>query len=330
MVRDPFMEDMQSNSFPPSDKKIHGDKYTNLTLQHMQGRVEGPSNEKIYNLTKMIGDLHPEIESETIVKIQEKVRANLGLFQFFLDYGMFSDFFIPWLLQIPHATSLEVAFGYGKDISGEWRKIPKDDPFYWWVVREGMFIYLRERAVNAAKLIDDKKGVLFLGAGYLPELRYVGYEPKFAQRIVAVDSDASIPGSELFKSLGNIDEKIHLDYHTGSLLDTLRDSDELFDAVIMNGVMSYCYDKMLDIIWLAISRLRPSGTFMFDLQLREWNIVRDALVFDWKTDPPMYLVEDEKKVISAVESRCRNLPVQVSHRIDSNHQSVAFTITRFR
>ncbi len=329
MIRDPFLADMNSNSFPPSDKEKHGTKYTMLTLQHKQGKMDGPSEQELYNLTKLISELHPEIQSKTLVKIQEKVRTNLGLYQFFLDYGMYSDFFIPWLLQIPKALALEVGFGYGYDITGKWRKIPKEDAFYWWVVREGMFIYLRERAVRAASLIEGKKDILFLGAGYLPELRYVGYQAKNLQRIVAVDSDADIPKSELFKSLDGL-KNIRLEYHTGNLISTLKDNIELFDVIVMNGVMSYCYDKILDIIWLAIAKIKPGGTFLFDLQLKEWNIVRDALVFDWKTDPPMTLIDDTEKVINMVESRCRNLPVQVSHSVDSNHQSITFTITRFR
>ncbi len=329
MICDPFKSDMESKRFPPSDKELHGTKYTQLVMLHKKGKLDGPSEKDIYNLTSMIQGLHPKIDTGTLAKIREKVKANLGLYQFFLDYGMYSDFFIPWLFQIPTAMSLEVAFGYGYDIAGNWRKIPKDDKFYWWVIREGMFIYLRERAVNAAELIQDKKNVLILGAGFMPELRYVGYKPEVKQRIVAVDSDASIPNSKLFQKVLEL-EDVSVEYHTGNLISELADSAELFDAIVMNGVMSYCYDKMLDIIWLALAKLAPGGTFLFDLQLKEWNIVRDALVFDWKTDPPMYLVEDIDKVIERVEHRCRNLPVQVSHSIDSNHQSVTFRVIRYR
>ncbi|MBQ6510889.1 hypothetical protein IJI94_02875 [Candidatus Saccharibacteria bacterium] len=332
MIRDPFLEDMESDVFPPSDKEIHGTKYTSLTLLHKQGKVEGPSEQEMNALAGLIVDLHPDIKPETLTKIKKKIKSNKGLYQFFLDYGVYSDFFIPWLLQIPTAMSLEVAFGYGYDISGKWRKIPKDDAFYWWVIREGMFIYLRERAVNTARLIQDKDNVLILGAGYLPELRYVDYEPttKNLQTIVAVDSNADIPKSKLFEKVSSI-EDIYLDYRTGNLMEILQKSrDGLFDAIVMNGVMSYCYDHMLDIIWMAIDKLKPSGVFMFDLQLKEWNIVRDALVFDWKTNPPMKLIDDVKKTIEIVLMRCRNLPVQVSHSIDSNHQSVTFKIIRFK
>jgi len=331
VIRDPFAADMASEKFPPSDKEIHGTKYTSLTLLHKQGKVSGPSKEELDNLTQHITELHPEISSEMLETVRNKAKNNRGLYQFFLDYGMYSDFFIPWLLQIPRAISLEVAFGYGYDIKGEWRKIPEDDAFYWWVIREGMFIYLRERAVNTAQIIEDKEKILILGAGYLPELRYVGYEPRTdnLQQIVAVDSDKSIPSSPLFKSQLSL-EDIYLQYLTGDLLPLLKDGNKLFDAVIMNGVMSYCYDKMLEIIWLAVDKLKSNGTFMFDLQLKEWNIVRDALVFDWKTDPPMKLIDDVEKTIDIVSMRCRNLPVHVSHSIDSNHQSVTFRITRFR
>lgn len=331
MVRDPFLADMASDRFPPSDKEKHGTKYTSLTLLHKQGKVAGPSEAELDSLIQQITELHPEIKPDMLAFVREKAKCNKGLYQFFLDYGMYSDFFIPWLSQIPTAMSLEVAFGYGHDISGKWRKIPEEDAFYWWVIREGMFIYLRERAVKAAELIQDKREVLILGAGYLPELRYVGYEPKTEclQKIVAVDSDANIPNSELFENLRDM-EDIYLQYLTGNLLTTLKDSDKLYDAIVMNGVMSYCYDHMLDIIWLAIGKLRPSGVFMFDLQLKEWNIVRDALVFDWKTDPPMKLIDDVKQTVDAVCMRCRNLPVQVSYSIDSNHQSVTFRVTRFK
>ncbi len=328
MIRDPFTSDMNSDSFPPSDKDKHGTKYTMLTLQHKRGEVDGPTEQELYKLAKLMTEMHPDLQSTTLLKILDKIKGNKGLYQFFLDYGMYSDFFIPWLMQIPRASALEVAFGYGYDIGGKWRKIPKDDAFYWWVIREGMFIYLRERAVRAAELIEGKKDVLFLGAGYLPELRRVGYEAETHQRIIAVDSDADIPKSELFDNLKDL-KNIDLEYRIGNLLATLKDGKELFDAVVMNGVMSYCYDRILDIIWLAIDKLKPSGTFLFDLQLKEWNIVRDALVFDWKTDPPMMLIEDTDVVVKLVESRCRNLPVRVSHSIDSNHQSVTFAITRF-
>lgn len=334
MICDPYMFEMVSHLLPPSDKEKHGTRYTNLTVLHKQGEVEGPTEAELEFLSSEIVRRHPSITPEMLATTIEKARGNKGLYQFFLDYGMYSDFFIPWLMKIPNAISLEVAFGYGYNIDGEWCHILFNDAFYWWIIREGMFIYLRERAVNTAKLIQDRENVLILGAGYLPELRYVGYEPAIAgggtQKIVAVDSDASIPGSKLLsESLAKV-PNVSVDYRTGNLINALKDGTELHDAVIMNGVMSYCYDKMLDILWLAIGRLKYGGTFMFDLQLKEWNIVRDALVFDWKTDPPMKLIENEQEVINQVNMRCRNLPVQVGSFVDSNHQSITFRITRCR
>lgn len=331
MIRDPFYKDMQDvEKYPRMNTFEYAQKYINLTMAQKKGLVDGPTAMQADELCEVVRDYHPTVDGAVMHKhlefVRQRVRKNLGLFHFFYDYGAKSEFFIPWLESVPSALALVVAFGQGYDMHGRFRDIPKTDPFYQWVIGEGMFVYLRTRAVKTAKLIKGKQSVLFLGAGYLNELRYVGYKPPKNQHIVAYDLDSRIPSSALIKGLNGT-----IDYRTARLTEAFS-TGEKYDAIIINGVMSYCYDNMAQIIHAAIGMLNVDGTLMFDLQLAQLEIIRDAVVFDWKTDPPMRLVEETEiePTIKLVDEICRNFPIAVSHNIDDCKQSLMFKIHKFK
>lgn len=317
MIRDPFYKDMKNvKKFPPIDQYKHGDYYTGISMRYRDTTANPVLSEEVRTkikatakTTAKLDDAHFE---EVWGQLEPKLEKSPALCQFILDFDAArSEFFLPWLIHIPKAVLLESAFGFGYDLAGNWRKIPQDDLFYWWVIREPLFVYLRERAVVTANALKGCKNCLFLGAGYVPELRHVGFEPTKEQNFLAYDKDSSIPRTDL------MEEVLQLNYRQGNMMDVLSDEQNKgqFDAVVINGVMSYCYQSMPLIIKKAFGLLKPGGKIVFDVQMRHWNLVRTGLVMGWVTDPPMHLSENAESVADVVESAIRNLCGSATSRV---------------
>ena len=100
-----------------------------------------------------------------------------------------------------------------------------------------------------------------------------------------------------------------------------RDNYGAFDDVVSNGVMSY-YVGDLGKVVEKVDRnvLKEGGKFVFDLQLDHWDLRRDALVFNWRTEPPMTLLAGTEEAKLAVEQACEGLDVKIDCHPDSRNE----------
>ena len=157
------------------------------------------------------------VEKAKVNKVWDFVKAkicdNPGLASFTLDYdGAKSSFFFPWLINVfrSPATALEMCYGAGVDLHGNWvRPVPEDDPIDYFVRNDPTFIYNRERQLYVANLAANlrdvafdsgiKKKIVDFGAGRLAWMRYHGFDaqPNLIE-VRAYDRDPSIKPEELF------------------------------------------------------------------------------------------------------------------------------------
>ena len=74
--------------------------------------------------------------SEQAMGIWKKLQpflVNPEFARFVLDtHAAESRFFFSWLSCVPRAITLEAHFGYAPDLAGNFRRVPKSDPFWYW------------------------------------------------------------------------------------------------------------------------------------------------------------------------------------------------------
>ena len=242
------------------------------------------------------------------------VESNSALAQFIIDYGgARSEYFFPWLITVANSPSaaLEMAYGAGYDVEGEWSyTASKDDEINDFVHNVPTFVYNRERQLFMANLVSavQRNGsewnpttVVDLGAGRLAWGRWHNFHfDSDVQKIIAVDKDPSINADELFGP----DEPgiLGVDYQHADALAWLATLDkEAFDLVMLGGVASYFPFQAFTeaVIKPVYHRLKKGGAFFFDLQLDcpqyEWTIK----LFDW---PEMKLAKTVTEAINQVEA----------------------------
>ena len=242
------------------------------------------------------------------------VEANSALAQFIVDYGgARSEYFFPWLITVATSPSaaLEMAYGAGYDVEGEWSyTASKDDEINDFVHNVPTFVYNRERQLFMANLVSavQRNGsdwnptkVVDLGAGRMAWIRWHNFHiDSDIQKIIAVDKDPDIDPEILFgpDQLGILG----ITYQRADILAWLATpSKDFYDLVMLGGVASYFPFQAFTeaVIKPVYQRLKTGGTFFFDLQLDcpqyEWTIK----LFDW---PEMKLAKTATEAINQVEA----------------------------
>ena len=266
--------------------------------------------------------------------MQPMMERNPALAQFILDRdGAKSDFFFPWLMSIVKSPSaaLEMAYGFGYNVRGEWAEVPDHDKIMDFVHNVPTFVYQRERQLFMADLVTSvrnsgqrsrsefhhrKPVVVDLGAGQMPWARYHGFKFDSAYlEVVAVDKDPGIDPEELFKpfaprnryGIGSTLEYLGLEFQRADILPWLATTDlRDVDLIMLGGVASYFPLSAFTeaVIKPAYRILREGGSFFFDLQLEcpqyEWTIK----LFGW---PEMKLMRNAAEAIEQVEGVRRQL-----------------------
>ncbi|MBQ6375671.1 class I SAM-dependent methyltransferase [Candidatus Saccharibacteria bacterium] len=265
---------------------------------------------------------HKDVPEEKLAKlwriVDPKVAKNPGLAQFIVDKNAtHSQYFFPWLKSVYTSPSeaLEMSYGAGRGLSGEWvYRTDEADPIEDFVRNVPTLVYNRERQLFVADLVTtiQKKGspyeptkVVDLGAGRMAWARYHGFQfqPK-SQTIYAFDKDPNINPALLFpQSL----DAIGLNYHLGDMRSAFTQPEcKEADLIMLGGVASY---YPMDVFRSAVIMpvygfLKPGGVFFFDLQLQcpqyEWTVK----LFDW---PVMELEDSAEAAIAKVEAMRREL-----------------------
>lgn len=259
---------------------------------------------------------HPEVPKEKLDEmwsfIGKKINQNEGLAQFSLDYGgAKSDYFFPWLKAVftSPAEALDLSYGMGRNLSGEWGRVPKTDPMYSFVPDDPTFVYNRERQLFVADLVttvqkkaaaeEEVSKVADFGAGWMAWARWHGFkfDPKW-QQILANDMDPTIVPEKLFdRKLSDLG----LTFTQADLrMQVAKPEYRDLDAAILGGVATYypLEGFMEAVIKPVYALLKANGIFFFDLQVSCPYLLRSMKIFDW---PPMQLKKDATTTIEAVE-----------------------------
>ncbi|MBR3169356.1 hypothetical protein IKF23_02855 [Candidatus Saccharibacteria bacterium] len=234
-----------------------------------------------------------------------KIEINAGLANFILDYdGAESLYFFPWLINVfrSPSTALEMAYGAGENIFGEWKYDMTDDPIDFFVKNDPTFVYNRERQLYVADLASSicdnamsasyaelPSKIVDFGAGRLAWARWHGF--KFASTHVSInayDKDSSIDFNEVF-NVDNAEEALGIRFKHGDLMAFVNDPEAAHaDLVILGGVASYIHQKVFAqaVVMPIYHLLNRGGMFFFDLQIDCPYLRRSMAIFDW---PKMYL-----------------------------------------
>lgn len=335
LLLDPYSAEMQdTEKYPILDAKEQGQHYIAPAVAWRKGElpdVPEASREQAVEVLRSSNESIPIEDFDRVSAWLWPRLANPGLWQFMMDQGAHSRFFASWLMDIPGRRSMDPAWGYGYDMAGRRWKIPRDDPFYAWVIRSPAFVSFRDRSLFAANVLLSAGDAAILGCGDAPELTRTGYQfhPQDQQIYMCdidpeVDPTAELPGAP--ESLG-----VHyqqLDYHT-----FLRERHEQFECIVMNGLMSYL-GPILPVVNEVLPAMKSGGKFVFDLQLKHWELVRAVAVFGWPAGGDknqLELIDGVDVAVQKVEQACRNLPVGVSSHPDMRNAEptgVIFCITK--
>ncbi|MBQ9402986.1 class I SAM-dependent methyltransferase [Candidatus Saccharibacteria bacterium] len=223
-----------------------------------------------------------------------------------------SEFFIPWVaVCVPRSIALEVVYGYGIDIYGNYREIPQDDPFYYFVYKNELFAAIAERGIATVGFLGEihPKKIGFLAAGMAPEFRHLGLRLSKDQEAILADNDPTINSADLLKNLPEKDQITYLEGESGNLINILS-SDVLkgSDAIIANGIICYVWDRFPQILGAAKRLLNPGGTFIFELYPKHWEWARNRDIKGFYL--PLKLFESNKDAENSVKSVAKSLGIE--------------------
>ena len=77
-----------------------------------------------------------------------------------------------------------------------------------------------------------------------------------------------------------------------------------FNTVVAKGVLSYQLEALPKVVQAVMDLLEPNGVFIFDLQLKHWTLVRNALLFNWSAGGKFKLLETVIEAINVVQESC--------------------------
>lgn len=260
---------------------------------------------------------HTDVNDKNLDKIWAvvgpKIGQNAGLAQFTLDYhGAKSKYFFPWLKAVYTSPSeaLEMSYGAGRDLSGEWvKRTDTDDPIEGFVCDDPTFVYNRERQMYVADLVTtlQKKAtvtspskIVDLGAGRLAWARWHGFKfDPSRQKVIACDKDKTIRPETLFQFPLN---ELGINYKICDMTAALADKDCAgADLIMLGGVASYVPMEVFTgkIVPAAWQLLRDGGAFFFDLQADCPYLRRSMSIFDW---PEMHFYGTAAETVVTVEA----------------------------
>lgn len=255
-------------------------------------------------------DANEEELQEIWQKVEGPLKNNAGLTAFALDFGGDkSSHFFPWVMSVQKSPSeaLEMAYGWGRNLRGEF-EFAGNDPWYMEAVRNlPTLAFHRERQLVVANLVTLAKGavsheglikVVDLGAGRMDWARMHGFvlEPDIME-IIAFDKDPTIEVEQLFP-MGK--DKANITYINGDITEALTDARcNGADVIIMQGVASYYPREIFaKVLAMVYDLLRDGGAFFFDLQLDcvyyRWSVT----TFGW---PEMKLMQSAAEAIDLIE-----------------------------
>ena len=318
MLRHEFLYDPIEKT---ADMKVEEfTKYTDINKSH-NGRTDEDTIKEIkteyfkFVANQMCTQEEQDHANEIWDFVSKKLEQNPGLAAFTLDYkGAESLYFFPWLKNVflSPSAALEMAYGFGEDIYGNWNDDTLDDPIDFFIRNDPTFVYNRERQLYLADLattIYDKawyrsdgvpSKIVDFGAGHLAWARWggFGFDPRYIQ-IYAYDKDPKIDPKEFFtddpKDLG-----VHFEH--GDLMEHVNDpAASGADLVILGGVVSYIPKTIFSqaVMMPIYHLLIPGGVFFFDLQIDCPYLRRSMSIFDW---PKMYLTDDVPTAIKEIEA----------------------------
>ena len=224
-----------------------------------------------------------------------------------------SEFFIPWVaVEVPRSIALEVVYGYGLDLYGNYRKIPKEDPFNYFVYKNELFVAIAERGIMITHILKNlhPKKILFLAAGMAPEFRHLGYTLDEDQTAILVDNDHTINSEELLKDLPfkNQIKYIEENLTTAIMRPDLRGQ----DVVVANGIICYVWNNFPQILAAVKSLLKPGGHFIFEVYPKHWEWARNRDIKGYYL--PLHLFESCNEALAAIEHVARTLGItDISH-----------------
>lgn len=264
-------------------------------------------------------------------RMRALIRKNPGLAKFMREYGVHSRFFLQFLYHVPQASSLGAAFGEGHDMSGVYTQIPQSDLMYRFSAQDEMFVWLRRRTKMVQDQLKKSKSALFIGAGSLPELRRYDFPlGQTKQKIVGYDSNLELRAhlAEVFpKPLADYG----VDYHFEPFDVAFGDKKNWgqYDLVVANGVLSYYtkhaqLEKMLKNMKLMLTDSKTS-MIMFDLQLMQMELIRDAVVLNWRTKPQIKPEKSLQVAVRKVKKACAKVGLQVV-KCEFNNIGVMFYV----
>lgn len=263
-------------------------------------------------------------------QMKEKFRKNPALYQFMMEYGVHSEFFYPFLMRVPNATTLEVVGGKCFDMLGRLREIPRTDALYQFIYSDEMFRWIVTRMEVEGKYLRDARRVFFLGGGLLQSLRYNNYKPRFpGQEVVAYDLNTDLkPELDKLYAIAPVRSATAATKYRNRLLDGVNieyyfqpatrafdkpDYQGYFDLVDASGVFSYRenLDELRGMLRGALRILRPGGILLFDLQVLRKVLLFDKFILDWNSQPSMKPEKNVQAAIQMVNQLCNELGVMV-------------------
>lgn len=322
---DPFAEDMSKYvRYPKLTNNLIINNCIELSKKWSKGEIRSASEEekqKAYNAYKKQA---AGISQAKFDKLWAQVKPrldNIGLIR--LGRYIVSKYIISWLLEAPSCSTWELAFGYGYDYEWNWKKVEKDDPIYWFIVRDPQFNWIRQRTILSRKEISNKNRVLFLSAGCLPELRHIE-GMNLPSEIWACDDARNIDPDDIF---GWSATENKITYEKADILDYLDKmaiANRKFDTIVMDGGSFQNYGEIDKIITSAVAILESGGKFIFDVQPLQWdhellNYVLGVYYVDETVVP-----KDIQTAIKTIKDICDNIGgVRTKYTFDKRNDKPA-------
>ena len=222
-----------------------------------------------------------------------------------------SEFFIPWVaVCVPRSIALEVVYGYGIDIYGNYREIPQSDPFYYFTYKNELFNAIAERGIATVDFLTEThpKKIAFLAAGMAPEFRHLNLTLDSDQEAILADNDPTIDSVSLLKDLPDKDRITYLEGEAGNLTKVLSSGAlKGCDVIVANGIMCYIWDKFPQVLGAVKQLLNPGGTFIFELYPKHWEWARNRDIKGFYL--PLKLFESNKDAEDKVRKTAENLGI---------------------
>lgn len=274
---------------------------------------------------------YKDVIDATWPQMRQKLRRNPALAQFMLEYGVYSEFFYPFLLRIPQATTLEIASGYAYDLLGRLREVPQTDALYAFFQGDEMFEWIRLRIFGEQEYLPQAAHVLFIGGGLLQSLRRNDYPlGELDQEIVVYDLNANLREPLLGVFAKPLTE-YGIDYHFEPAERAFErpDFQRHFELIDASGVLSYRKnDQQLKTMIMEMSRLLTAdGKIVFDLQVLTPTLLFDKML-GWKTNPSMKPELSPIAAIKKVRRICKELGLEV-RELHCSEIGVQFVVSLF-